>query len=400
MQFEKEIVILGADKKAAMANAKLKVFEEALLEELEKDFELPELEIPKIKAEERNSQWVHSNPLPTRKVSRSERNHEPLSTPEQIRLPFRPIPKERKSEKTDLLPELQVLNPDLPRQQSTDEDRVVPQNTIFNRQPLVSSTPLKDITRSQLTDSLTVANQHIVAGLARQNFPKCQPDIFSGDPTLFHPWKTAFKAMLLDTDVSPTQEINYLRSFTSGRPQRLVDNYRKRQMCDPVVLLKELWEELKRRFGSVAVISNTLLECLRDTATFDERENHNLQQFADLCADIESQVTYLPGLACLNYPNAMQPITAKLPQFIRAKWEKEIAYYSNSNGGAYPPFSRFSKIVQEQSKIKNNPNVLASKAASPTQVSAPKPRKEKKTFKTETQPPAGKDSAREEKRGP
>ena len=247
-QFEKEIAILGADKKAAMANAKLKVFEEALLEEEhEKDFELPELEVPKIKAEERTSQWVHSNPLPTGKVSRSERNHEPLSTPEQIKLPLRPTPKERKSEKTDLLPELHVLNPDLPQQQSTDEDRVVPQNTIFNRQPLISSTPLKDITGSQLIDSLTVANQQIVAGLARQNLP----------------------------------------------------------MRDPVALLKELREELEKRFGSVAVISNTLLERLRDTATFDEREHDNLQQFADLCADIESQVTYLPGLACLNYPNAM-----------------------------------------------------------------------------------------------
>ena len=97
-------------------------------------------------------------------------------------------------------------------------------------------------------------------------------------------------------------------------------------MCDPVALLKELWEELERRFGRMAVISNTLLERLRGTATFSEQKHDNLQQFADLCADIESQVTYLPGLACLNYPNAMQPKTEKLLQFIRAKWEKEIAY--------------------------------------------------------------------------
>ena len=132
-QFEKEIAILGADKKAAMANAKLKVFEEALLEEeLEKDFELPELEVPKIEAEERTSQWVHFNPLLMGKGSRSERNHEPLSTPEEIKLLLRPTPKERKSEKTDFLPELHVLNPDLPQQRSTDDDRVVPQNTTGN----------------------------------------------------------------------------------------------------------------------------------------------------------------------------------------------------------------------------------------------------------------------------
>ena len=109
-------------------------------------------------------------------------------------------------------------------------------------------------------------------------------------------------------------------------------------------------------------------------------------------------MTNLPGLACLNNPNAMQPISKKVPQFIRAKWEKEIAYYSNSNGGAYPAFSRFSKIVREQARIKNDPNVLAGKAANPTQVSALKPRKEKKTLKTETPPTAGKDSTREKKK--
>ena len=61
-RYEKELKILGADKKAAVANAKLKVFEEALLEqELERDSELPSLEVPGIKNEERTSQWVHSS---------------------------------------------------------------------------------------------------------------------------------------------------------------------------------------------------------------------------------------------------------------------------------------------------------------------------------------------------
>ena len=94
----------------------------------------------------------------------------------------------------------------------------------------------------------------------------------------------------------------------------------------------------------------------------------------------------------------MQQITEKLPQFIRAKWEKKIAYCSNSNGGAYPPVSRFSKIVREQARIKNDPNVLASKAANPTQVTVLRPRKEKKTLKTETQPTDEKDSTGEKKR--
>ena len=392
-RFESEMAILGADKKAAIANAKLKVFENALLEEdLERESELPEFKVPKIKTEQRTSQWVHSSPtpdpLPTGNSFRHEREHDPLSASETTKPLLSAAPKLKTSEKTPQQRIPLLPNPDPPDQNLTNEDHREHRNTAFHRQPLIASTPFKDMTGSQLIDSLTVVNQQIVAGLARQNLPKCQPDVFSGDPTLFHPWRSAFKAMLMDTDVSPTQEINYLRSFTSGAPQRLVDNYRKRQMRDPVALLRDLWAELEKRFGSAAVISNKLLERLRNTVTFSEHENDKLQQFADLCADIESQVTFLPGLACLNYPSAIQPIAEKLPQFVRTKWEKEIANYSDSHRGMYPPFSRFSKIVQEQAKTKNNPNILAGKDGA--HVPPPKHRRERdhKSFKTGIRSPA------------
>ena len=59
-QYE-EIPIRGADKKAAIGNAKLEVFEPALLEQVpEEDFGLPE--ILNVKTEERSSQWVQSSP--------------------------------------------------------------------------------------------------------------------------------------------------------------------------------------------------------------------------------------------------------------------------------------------------------------------------------------------------
>ena len=48
---------------------------------------------------------------------------------------------------------------------------------------------------------------------------------------------------------------------------------------------------------------------LRNRATLSEQEYDNLQQFTDLCTDIKSQATYLPGHGYLNYPNAIQPIT-------------------------------------------------------------------------------------------
>lgn len=83
-------------------------------------------------------------------------------------------------------------------------------------QSFVASTPIREASASQLIETLAFSNKQIVAGLARQNLPTCHPDTFSGDPTIFHPWKMALKAMISDAEVSPVNEINYPRSFTNG----------------------------------------------------------------------------------------------------------------------------------------------------------------------------------------
>ena len=121
--------------------------------------------------------------------------------------------------------------------------------------------------------------------------------------------------------------------------------------------MKNLWEELERRFGSAATITNALLEQMHALAAFRESENDKLQVFADLCADVDSQISCLPGLACLNFPNAIQPIAARLPPSLRVNWEKEIAKYSEKNGDTYPGFHVFSNVIQKHARIKNNPNI-------------------------------------------
>ena len=70
VRYQSELKILGADKKAAVANAKLKVFEEALLEEeLGRDSQLLLLEFPRVRNEERTSQWVHFSPTSNRPLT-------------------------------------------------------------------------------------------------------------------------------------------------------------------------------------------------------------------------------------------------------------------------------------------------------------------------------------------
>ena len=375
----RELAIIAANKKVAIAHAKLQTIEQAIDEEENgENVKLEIVGIPKTKREERTSTWVHSS-LP-------QEIPPPRNSTEQSTLLAR-VPKRQENtilKGTSETPRTK-LRPTTNQQENNGESS----RHVYS-QPFVASTPI-NITGSQLIESLTSANQQIVAGLARQNLPKCHPDTFSGDPTLFHPWKAAFKAMIGDVNVSPIQEINYLRGFTSGEVQKLVDNYRKRKQHDLSTLLNNLWGELERRFGGAAVITKALLERLNKTATFSEKENVKLQEFADLCADVESQLTYLPGLACLNFPNTIQPIAEKLPPSLRGKWEKEVAKYSEKNGDQYPGFQVFSKVIERHSRIRNNRNILVGAAYIP--VSAPTPPNRRvhrvqsnRTLKTNTRP--------------
>ena len=360
-QHDKDLAVLSATRKVAVAEAKVRAIELAMEEqEIEERGEIPG--IPHAKTEERTLDWVQSNPN-----SVTQSLPKKLESKQQPETPKIPKVKDEggklnwayiksKPEAPSSKKRISQQNP--PRRKLPEIPRV---NTAYHMpsQPFAASTPMSELetSASHLIETPTLSNKQMTAGLARQNLPKCHPDTFGGDPTLFHPWKMAFKAMISDAKVSAVNEINYLRSFTSGEPQRLVDNYRKRQQHDPSALLRNLWEELERRFGNPAMITNALLEHMHETAAFSDDENVKLQEFADLCADIESQVAYLPGLACLNFPNAIQPIVEKLPPSLRKRWEKEIAKHYEKNAGAYPGFVVFSKVIQNQAKIKNNPNI-------------------------------------------
>ena len=329
IEYEHEIAFLSAAQKEAVAYARLETIDEALLDDPEERKNICVAENNALSSE-RVSAWVNAS------------ESSPLSRP-HIKDPA--------------------------AQNHVDFTLPSPQTAL--RPPFASTAIFNDITGSQLVEALTPSNEHIVSGLARQSLPKCHPDVFGGDPTLFHPWKAAFKAMIQDANVSPQREINYLHKYTSGEVQQVVDNFRKRIQSNPVGLLSDVWKELEKRFGSAAVITNALLSNLLRAAEFKENEHAKLQRFADVCADVDSQISHLPGLACLNFPNAIAPIVGKLPASLKGKWEKEVVAFAEQNDDRYPSFSRFKKVIERQAKIKNHPNLSA--GVSP-QSSAPKGR--------------------------
>ena len=49
----------------------------------------------------------------------------------------------------------------------------------------------------------------------------------------------------------------------------------------------------------------TLMKGLFKSANFSEKDAKKLQVFSDACCEIDSQLEFLPGLACMNYPSTM-----------------------------------------------------------------------------------------------
>ena len=205
---------------------------------------------------------------------------------------------------------------------------------------------------------LATINKKLTDSLARIILPKCHPDVYNGDVTMFHMWRSSFKGMTHDCHLSPEQEMNYMSIYTAGEPLKLVNSFRRRHTSDALKLLKDLWHELETRFGNVAIITNELLKRLRQSAKFEDHNRKKLQAFADLCADIVSQMAELPGLACLNYPNVLQPMFRNLPTSICSKWEERVVEYASKNNDEYPEFNEFASFIKKRALLKNHPNII------------------------------------------
>ena len=120
---------------------------------------------------------------------------------------------------------------------------------------------------------------------------------------------------------------------------------------------------------AIIPIVNVVLVRLQAAAKFGEEDSDKLRAFADVFADVHSQLDFLPGLGCLKYLTAIGPSVENLPHSLRSNWEKRVVQYAEKYDDAYPSFKDFAAMVQEQAQLKNHPNVMAA-----AQPSSPKPK--------------------------
>ena len=199
-------------------------------------------------------------------------------------------------------------------------------------------------------------SESLVYSLARQNLPKIEPIKFDGDPLLFYSWRSTFYAAIEGAELSPMQEIAYLKQYSKGRVFDIINAFGNRRLPPNQILVK-LWEELERRFGGSAVVANEYMTRLTKLVAFREGDREGVQKFADLCEEINLQMEVLPSLGSLNYPSTAYNVYSKLPRYIRDKWAKRVLQYSEKNSDNYPPFAIFTTFITDHARLLNHPNV-------------------------------------------
>ena len=173
-----------------------------------------------------------------------------------------------------------------------------------------------------LIESLTTANEQLVAGLAKQSLPKCQSDIFGRNGTHF---------LLF-------QGHNYRCRTSCGTRDEFLDD-----VLALATVLNQSWQDSNvARLGNVAPITNTLLERLTGSARFNEKDNIKLQAFADLCTDVDSQTHASAGSCMSQLPQCPTPDCRNASDF--PKWEIKVVKDADKHKDAYPRFHNFASI--------------------------------------------------------
>ena len=180
-QHDRDMAVLAAKKLTAVAEAKLHAIEQSILNESNSSRKHVDEDVS-VTSRLRAEMWI-----------RSQRHHQvPKATHtnsqgrEAVRLNEEPHPPRDRQlrESSDM----------------SDSDKSLLQpnvsSSVFVQQPSEERNPISITNKG--TKIIAVINDKLTASLARMNLPKCHPDLFSGNATMFHPWETSFKAMIRD----------------------------------------------------------------------------------------------------------------------------------------------------------------------------------------------------------
>ncbi|XP_037509614.1 uncharacterized protein LOC119386370 [Rhipicephalus sanguineus] len=183
---------------------------------------------------------------------------------------------------------------------------------------------------------------------------------FDDRPENFRAWKSSFKGVIRDVDLSAQEELDLLIKWLGPESSRQVWRLKSVHVDDFSRGLNVVWKRLDDTFGRPEAIEDALLKRLEDFPKIPYRDNAKLQDLGDLLLELEAPKTdpYLSGLSYLDTARGVNKIVSKLPSGLQENWMSVGTKYKQQHKTAFPPFSVFSKFVQDQASMRNDPSFI------------------------------------------
>ncbi|XP_073763460.1 uncharacterized protein [Danio rerio] len=199
---------------------------------------------------------------------------------------------------------------------------------------------------------------HLATLLSRRDLLTAGLTVFDNKPETYLAWKSMFHNATEDLDLKCSEELDLIIKWLSGESLQHALRVRAVHINDPVTGLQRLWQRLDRNYGSSEVIEASLFKRLESFPRVSPKDNHLLQELADLLLEIEAAKNegYLPGLSFLDTSRGINPIVEKLPHSMQEAWVNQGSKYKKEHDVHYPPFTFLVQFVNGYAEMKMDPS--------------------------------------------
>ncbi len=323
--------------------------------------ELHPLNLPKENANQRVKHFIENQC--TSPILNTQACHS-LSRHDQLELGTQSLNPQPLNPQPHHTPERQPLNPMV--------------NTFIPNPPLPSSSSDQSMMKSYIE---FMARRELIANKIEK---------FDNNPENFHTWKSSFKNMTNNINITPSEELSLIMEYTTNDSKRLVQKLRNAYMANPEKGVAEVWTKLGERYGSNVVLTKAHLDKLTNFPKIGFKDNKKLQDFGDLLLELQcaKEDGHLQGLRILDEPIYLRPVLTKLPGDIQSRWQRHAFRYKRDHKVDHPPFAEFSKFIQDVSLERNDPNLAIERPDNEVPLQRTRGRHPRQSYKTEITDPS------------
>ena len=184
---------------------------------------------------------------------------------------------------------------------------------------------------------------------------------FNDQPEFYAVWKSSFDSIMLELQVSATEEMDLLIKWLGPESSKQAVGLRAASASNPIRGLQRIWERLEERYASPEMVHASLLKKLESFPKLNSKDNKGLYTLADIVAEIEcvkENPKYQTLLGYFDSSSGVSPVVSKLPYNIQEKWTTEAVRYKKLHYVAYPPFTVFASFLRDIAKVRNDPSFM------------------------------------------